>query len=153
MHLRETNISIREANKADIATIQTLLMQAQLSTDDILADKTRYWLAHNADGEPIGVVGLELGDSSVLLRSAAVSSSLRGQGFGTALVQHALGAATGYRYVYLFSTEAGAYWQRLHFHEVPVSELVAALPEVPQVKQYEVLGWLPTEVAWRRDLI
>lgn len=74
------------------------------------------------------------------------------QGLGTSLVQHALTAATGYQHVYLFSTGAGAYWQRLKFQEVPVSELVAVLPEVPQVKQYELLGWLPTEIAWRHDL-
>ena len=152
MHLRETHISIREAHSADIAKLQTLLRLAHLSTDDILADGTRYWLAQNADGEPIGVVGLELGDSAVLLRSAAVSPSLRNQGLGTSLIQHALGATTGYQHVYLFSTGAGEYWQRLNFHEVPVSELVEVLPEVPQVKQYKLLGWLPTEVAWRRDL-
>jgi hypothetical protein len=42
--------------------------------------------------------------------------------------------------------------QRLKFPEVPVSELVAALPEAPQVVQYEQQSWLPTKVAWRRDL-
>ena len=39
------------------------------------------------------------------------------------------------------------------FHEVPVPELVAALPAAPQVRHYDALGWLPTEVAWRRDLV
>ena len=39
------------------------------------------------------------------------------------------------------------------FHEVPVSELIAVLPDAPQVHRYEMLGWLPTEVAWRRDLV
>ena len=42
--------------------------------------------------------------------------------------------------------------QRLKFPAVPVSELVAALPEAPQVVSYEQQSWLPTEVAWRRDL-
>jgi hypothetical protein len=40
----------------------------------------------------------------------------------------------------------------LGFREVPVSELVAALPEAPQVRQYAALGWLSTEVAWRCDV-
>lgn len=78
--MRETHISIREAKRADVAKLQTLLRQAQLSTDDILADGTRYWLAQDADGEAIGVVGLELGASAVLLRSVTVSPSLRNQG-------------------------------------------------------------------------
>jgi N-acetylglutamate synthase-like GNAT family acetyltransferase len=152
--LREAQISIREANHTDIPQIHTILRQAQLSTDDILADGTRYWLAEDADGQPIGVVGLELGHSAVLLRSAAVSPSCRGQGWGASLVQQALDAAAhaGYHHIYLFSTGAGAYWQRFNFHEVPVSELVTALPKAQQVKQYEVMGWLPTEIAWRRDL-
>jgi predicted N-acetyltransferase YhbS len=70
------------------------------------------------------------------------------------LVQHAVDAAVsaGYRRIYLFSTGAGAYWQRLGFREVAVAELVSAMLAAPQVKRYEVLGWLPTEVAWRRDL-
>jgi hypothetical protein len=32
-----------------------------------------------------------------------------------------------------------------------VPELVAALPDAPQVHQYSRMGWLPTEVAWRLD--
>ena len=54
---------------------------------------------------------------------------------------------------YLFSTDAGAFWARTGFREVPVPELVAALPAAPQVRHYDALGWLPTEVAWRRDLV
>ena len=42
--------------------------------------------------------------------------------------------------------------QQLKFPAVPVSELVAALPEAPQVVSYEHQSWLPTEVAWRGDL-
>ena len=57
--LREADISLREANQADIPKIQALLRQTQLSTDDILADGTHYWLAEDADGHPLGVVGLE----------------------------------------------------------------------------------------------
>ncbi|GLV55910.1 GNAT family N-acetyltransferase [Dictyobacter sp. S3.2.2.5] len=152
--MREDQTSIREANLIDTLKIETLLRQTQLSADDILADGTRYWLAEKADGSPIGVVGLELGHGATLLRSVAVSPSFQGQGWGMHLVQWALDAATraGYQYAYLFSTQAGTYWQRLKFQKVPVSELVAALPEAPQVKRYELLGWLPTEVAWRRDL-
>ena len=120
--MKEAHTLIREASLADISKLQTVLIQAQLSDDDILADGTRYWLAENVDGQPVGIVGLELGETAVLLRSAAVSLSLRGQGLATSLVQRALDAAAGYRHVYLFSTGAGAYWQRLGWCLVPVSE-------------------------------
>jgi hypothetical protein len=35
---------------------------------------------------------------------------------------------------------------------VPVSEVVAALPDCPQVNHFDRIGWLPTEIAWRKDL-
>jgi N-acetylglutamate synthase-like GNAT family acetyltransferase len=149
-----TNISIVEAQLADLPRLQAVLTQVNLSTNDVMAERTRYWLAADAQGQPVGAVGLEFGAAAVLLRSAAVSPALQGHGLGAALVQRALDAtlAAGYRQIYLFSTEAGSYWQRHGFREVPVPELVAALPDAPQVKHYEQLGWLPTEIAWRRNL-
>jgi N-acetylglutamate synthase-like GNAT family acetyltransferase len=61
--LKEAHTLIREASLADISKLQTVLIQAQLSDDDILADGTRYWLAENVDGQPVGIVGLELGET------------------------------------------------------------------------------------------
>jgi N-acetylglutamate synthase-like GNAT family acetyltransferase len=149
-----TDISITEAQLADLPRLQAVLTQVKLSTHDLLAEGTRYWLAENAQGQPVGVIGLEFGADAVLLRSAAISPDQQRRGIGAALVQRALSAAAraGYRRVYLFSTEAGSYWQRHGFREVPVPKLVAALSNAPQVKQYEQLGWLPTEIAWQLDL-
>jgi N-acetylglutamate synthase-like GNAT family acetyltransferase len=145
--------SIREAAAHDAAAVQAVLTRNAQSTHAVLAPGTRYWLAEDAYGWVLGVIGIESGAEVVLLRSAAVLSEFRGRGIGTALVQHALDAAaqSGQRAAYLFSTGAGAYWTRLGFRQVPVSEVVAALPNAPQVQQYEALGWLPTEVAWRRE--
>ena len=152
--MSKDQVAIREARRIDMQKIEAVLKQTRLSADDVLVDGTRYWLAEDTDGCPFGVIGLEFGQTAVLLRSAAVCPPFQGQGWGTFLVQQALDAArhAGYQRVYLFSTGAGAYWQRLHFQEVPVAELVAVLGEAPQVRRYELLGWLPTEVAWRRDL-
>ena len=41
----------------------------------------------------------------------------------------------------------------LKVREVPVPELVADLPNAPQVQHYDQHGWLPDEVAWYKDLI
>ncbi len=151
----KSDISIREASIADKAKLHALLTQVHLSSDDILVSSTRYWLAEDMYKQLMGTIGLELGQDVILLRSAAVHPTLHSQGIGTYLVQHVLNEAivAGYRRVYLFSTDAGAYWQRLGFREVPVSEHVAALPDAPQVRRYKMLGWLPTEVSWRRDLV
>ena len=148
---------IREATHIDADMIHALLEESDLSTHAVLADGTRYWLAQRADGTPIGAIGAEYGTggNAVLLRSAAVQPPSRGQGIGAALLQRALDEATasGCERAYLFSTGAGAYWSRLGFREVPVPELVAALPDAPQVRYYDQHGWLPDEVAWRKDLV
>jgi hypothetical protein len=42
--------------------------------------------------------------------------------------------------------------ERQGFRQVPVAELVAALTGTFQVLYYDRRGWLPTEVAWRREV-
>jgi N-acetylglutamate synthase-like GNAT family acetyltransferase len=148
------DLIVREAQPGDAERICALLAQLRLGTDNVLVPGTRYWLAEDAGGQVAGVVGLEYGAEDVLLRSAAVAPPTRGRGVGAALVREALESAAqaGYRRAYLFSTGAGSYWVRLGFREVPVPQLVAALPGAPQVRRYEELGWLPTEVAWVLEL-
>lgn len=103
---------------------------AGLGDNDVLAPGTRYWLALDAEGVPVGTIGAEYGADAVLVRSAAVHTRARSQGVGAALLTRALAEAQrmGYQRAYLFSTDAGAYWLRQGFREVPVPELVAALP-------------------------
>lgn len=154
MSMSAPAIVIREAVAPDQAPVVALLEELGLGTEDVLAAGTRYWLAEGMDAGLIGAIGLEFAGQTVLLRSMAVRQAARGRDIGAALVERALAEARihGCRVAYLFSTDAGRYWQRRGFHQVPVPELVAALPDAPQVRHYGALGWLPTEVAWRRDL-
>ena len=147
--------AIRAAAPADADAICAILTESELSTHAVLDAGTRYWLAQRADGELIGTIGTEIGADAVLLRSAAVRPDARGQGVGTALLRRALNeaATAGYRRFYLFSTDAGMYWSRQGFREIPVPALVAALLDAPQVRHYDEQGWLPDEVAWCKDLI
>jgi N-acetylglutamate synthase-like GNAT family acetyltransferase len=128
-------IRIRAATPDDVALVTALLTQNSQSAHGVLAPGSRYWLAENANGDPIGAVGLEFGSP--------------------ALTEHALEIAVqlGCAVVYLFSTGAGDFWSGLGFRQVPVPELVAALPNTPQVRHYEALGSLEEEVAWRRDVV
>ena len=148
-----TQMMIRLATLDDHERVRALLDRIGLNTAGVLASGTRYWLAEDS-GAACGVIGRVYGASAVLLRSAGVLPGARGRGVGHALVDAALAAAQqhGHTRAYLFSTGAGPYWTRLGFREVPVNQLVAALPDAPQVRQYGRLGWLPSEVAWRRDL-
>jgi N-acetylglutamate synthase-like GNAT family acetyltransferase len=145
--------AIREASADDRAAIIALLRDSGLDPAGVLSPGSRYWVAEDA-GALIGVVGLEYGERAALLRSAAVRADLRGRGVGGRLFRHAytMAAAAGITAIYCFSTDAGAYWSSQGFREVPVPELCDALPDAFQVHHYRELGWLPTEVAWRRDL-
>lgn len=145
--------TIRDARDDDLAAISALLRDSGLDPAGVLAAGSRYWVAEGA-GALLGVVGLEYGPRAVLLRSAAVRDTLRGRGIGALLFSHAYAAAAaaGITAVYCFSTDAGDYWVRQGFCEVPVPELCDALPDAFQVHHYQELGWLPTEVAWRKDL-
>lgn len=114
---------------------------------------TRLWATADADG-PTATAALERVGPAALLRSVAVRPDRRGHGTARRLVETVLAEAAGdgVRRVYLFSTDAGAFWSRLGFREVPVPEAAGALADAPQVRQYLADGSLDSEVAWRRDL-
>jgi N-acetylglutamate synthase-like GNAT family acetyltransferase len=147
-------VTLREALPTDQAVIEAVLAVCGLRSEGVLTSDSRYWVAELDTGSVIGVVGLEFSTTAALLRSAGVVPTWRGHGLGTALLQRALIEAglAGRSIVYLFSTDAGAYWSRQGFVEVPVAEVVAALPIAFQVLHYAELGWLPTEIAWRKDI-
>lgn len=99
----------------------------------------------------MGIIGCEYEGQYGLLRSALVLPSCRGYGIAARLTQTLLQDARkiGLKAVYLFSTDAGSYWTRQRFHLIPVKEVVQNLPGAYQVKLFDRLGWLPTEVAYR----
>ena len=144
-------LAIRPAMAADLSAITGLLAASDLRTEGVLEDNTRYWVAFDGE-DPIGAIGLELGGTGALLRSAVVTPVHRGQGIGAQLTEHALDWAwqNGFRAVYCFSTDAGDYWMRRGFAQCAVDEVVLALPEAPQVRLFESLGWLRSEVAYVR---
>ena len=146
-------VGVREASFEDSATLRTFLAAQGLPTDDILVTGTVYWIAETTR-EVIASAGLEFGSEAGLLRSVATAEVHRGKGLGKRMVDRALvrARADGLRHVYLFSTGAGSYFAGIGFVESPVEELVAALPNAPQVIRFAALGWLSTELAWRIDL-
>jgi N-acetylglutamate synthase-like GNAT family acetyltransferase len=122
-----------------------------LSSFGILAPRTVYWVCRTAS-ELVGTCGIELGDGCALLRSVCVIEKQRGKGLAERLVSRALLEASrlDLRDVYLFSKDTGEYFQRLGWREVPVAEVAARLPDAPQVRRYEEIGWYPDERAFVR---
>lgn len=141
---------LREANRPDEYEIANLLRTYEMRPEGVLHAGTRYWVSED-DGRIVGAVGIELGATAVLLRSAIVEPQSRGKGIGQALVKVALDCArtSGARLAYCFSTDAGSYWTARGFELCSVDEVVTALPSAPQVILFRQLDWLPTEVAYK----
>ena len=150
----QSHLTIREATTSDLPLLIDLLKLCDLVTEGVLQGKSRYWVAESETKQIIGITGLEFGQESALLRSVGIHPDHQRRGIGSALVKQALAAAadSGFRCVYCLSTDAQTYWARSGFQKVSVSEVVAALPDAPQIVHFDKIGWLPTEVAWRKDL-
>jgi N-acetylglutamate synthase-like GNAT family acetyltransferase len=116
-------------------------------------DQRPYWVARSGS-DVVGCVGLEHGNVASLLRSAAVHPDHQNQGIGDLLATTAISEARGRgdQSLYLFSTDAGGYWQRYGFVEVDVWTLADALPDSPQVRSGIEREWIADERAWKLDL-
>lgn len=149
------DIIIRYATMDDFPRVKLLLQRCHLVSEGLFDPNGKYWLVEEFGKKTVvGFAAIELGDSAGLLRSVGVDPVFRRQGLGAALTQTAFeGCRMSRRHViYCFSASASHYWQRLGFREVSVHEVINALPDSPQVNHFDRIGWLPTEVAWRKDL-
>jgi len=138
----------------DLALVREMLTRAGTMTDGIEWPAACYLVAYLGD-EAAGVIGVESKIDAALIRSLYVNESMRRRGIGGALVAAARKAAhtRGARHLYLFSTEAGGFFERHGFTTVAVAEVIAAIPGVPQVDYYrERPDELAREVAYHLDI-
>ena len=138
----------------DIELVRAMLARGGLTTNGIEWPAACYLLAYFGD-DAVGVIGVEPKIDAALVRSLYVNESMRGRGIGAALVAAARKAAhtRGARHLYLFSTDAGEFFERHGFTMVPVADVVAALPGVPQVEHYRARpDELAREVAYHLDI-
>jgi N-acetylglutamate synthase-like GNAT family acetyltransferase len=138
----------------DLERVRQILERAKMLTDGVNWPPACYLLAFNGD-EAIGVVGIEPILDAALIRSLYVVEPYRDRGIGSQLVTSARKAAhtRGARRLYLFSTEAGQFFQRLGFEAAPVAELTAALKGTPQTDYYLARpDELAHEIPYRLDI-
>ena len=138
----------------DLARVRSLLEQAAMITEGIEWPPACYLLAFDGD-EAVGVVGVEPILDSALIRSLFVMESHRRRKIGEQLVAAARKAAhtRGARQLYLFSTGAGGFFERMGFQRVSVSDLTAALRGTPQTDYYLARpAELSQEVAYLLDI-
>jgi N-acetylglutamate synthase-like GNAT family acetyltransferase len=147
-------IKIILAQHTDYERVLALLQHVKLLTDDLLVEGTHYWLAQTDEGEVAGCIGVEMGADAILIRSLAVYETYRDERLALQLINHAMDAARaeGKHHAYCFSLRAADYFLRLDFQEVPVSQLVDALPNVPQVVRFAKIGKLVGERAFHKAI-
>ena len=106
------------------------LLQAQgLPVADITDEHLEHFFFVGSDGSPTGLVGLELYGSDALLRSLVVGENTRGKGWGSALTDHAeqYAASKGVRSIYLLTTTAETFFQRLGYERIERSKAPSSI--------------------------
>lgn len=113
-------MNIRPATTADFETITGWLAAAALPVADLSIDDMGNFLLAEADGTPVGTIGLEPFDGIGLLRSLVVVPHSQGSGAGRLLVAalEAEVARRGMRELWLLTTDADAYFTTLGYASV-----------------------------------
>jgi len=138
----------------DLEVVRAMLSAAGMSTHGLEWPPACYLVAYFGT-EAVGVIGVEPSLDAALIRSLYVVEAMRRRGIGAELVAAARKAAhtRGARSLYLFSTDAGGFFKRLKFVEVPTAQLLSALGAVPMVKYYQSRpDDLAREAAWYFDI-
>ena len=138
----------------DLDQVREMIESAGMMTEGIEWPAACYILVYNGD-EAIGVVGVEAKIDAALIRSLYVKPAMRQRGIGAALLAAARKAAhtRGARHLYLFSTDAGSFFERQGFARAEVATVIAALRGVPQVEHYRARpDELAREVAYHLDI-
>ncbi|MGF6727384.1 amino-acid N-acetyltransferase [Paraburkholderia sp. GAS41] len=132
-------MQIRKANDADLGEIQNLLNANGLPSEDVSTTLIEGFLVvEDASGIVVGIGGIEQLGSSVLLRSLAITSELRGRGIARELVTRLEDNALslGQREVWLLTTTAGHFFEVAGYKHASRDEVPG---EVRLCRQFAVL--------------
>jgi N-acetylglutamate synthase-like GNAT family acetyltransferase len=142
------------ATPADAFAVKEFLQSVDLTTSGLEAGEVFLWIDLDPDGRIVACTGFELDGEDALIRSVAVSPSLRGAGRGSELALFALdqAAAVGATRAWLMSRRSGPFWQKLGFATADIHQLAAALFTTAQVRAFAETGQLDYEIAWTRPL-
>lgn len=126
--LLASELLITPATETDWPAITGLLQGLGLSLDGAEEHLNNFQLIH-AGKELLGCAGLEIYGKSALLRSLAIKPEAQGQHCGIRLVQYMIKTANaaGVKHLYLLTTDAEAYFQKLGFEKIDTSKLPSAM--------------------------
>lgn len=116
------------------AAVASLLEKSGLPTADLAAGAPVKLFGIANEVACVGVVGLELYGQDGLLRSLAVEPARQGTGLGRALVDAAEQEArkAGVRKLYLLTTTADRYFEKLGYRRLPREEAPATITATAQ---------------------
>jgi len=105
---------LRDSRAADWNDVRRLLDDAELPIDDLGPDLLERFLIAELDDEVVGLVGLEVYDTTGLLRSLVVAKKSRSSGLGKKLVGglEAAAQAAGIRDLWLLTIDAEKFFAR-----------------------------------------
>lgn len=144
-----TEVQLRPAEPDDRGYIESLLVRNDLPTADF-SEKLSCLYVCETETEQIGVGGLEQYNEAGLVRSVAIEESARGNGYGTRVCDKLLDRAqsTGISTVYLLTTTADEFFERLGFVEVARKTVPTSIQNTSEFSDL----CPPTAVCMKRDL-
>lgn len=119
---------IRPATPADLPGVERLLEDGNLPLTGV-REALKDFVVAEAEGDLVGVAGLEICCDDALLRSVAVAPEWRSRGVGRALVTRAISdaEARGMRALYLLTTTAEHYFPSFGFKKISREEVPEAV--------------------------
>lgn len=113
---------------AQTAAMRESLIAAHLPADDLEADGVALF-TFDRGGEVFGYGGFEAYGDSALIRSIVVAPAHRRRGLGRQIVESVIAEAekTGVRSVFLLTTDAQAYFERLGFAVIARADAPASI--------------------------
>lgn len=118
-HDSTSRVRIRAATASDFPAIERLLTASGLPLDGVREALPSFVVAE-ADGDLVGVAGLEPCRDNALLRSVAVSDAWRSRRVGRALVERVIADAEsrGVHALYLLTTTAERWFPSFGFQSI-----------------------------------
>ena len=117
---------IRQATSSDLPRVEQLLTASDLPLTGV-REALQNFVVAEANGDIVGVAGLEVCCDDALLRSVAVAPEWRSKGLGRALVTRAVAEAEarGIKALYLLTTTAEHYFPSFGFTKVERGDVPA----------------------------
>ncbi|MBI3004813.1 MAG: GNAT family N-acetyltransferase [Ignavibacteriales bacterium] len=127
---------ISHADRKDLPAIRQLLLNNNLPADDVAEHLNNFYVA-TVGTDIVGTIGLEVYETSALLRSLAVAESQRRKGIAKSLYERLVTEATahGIQEISLLTTTAEKYFEKLGFTKMSREEIPAY---VKNTKEYRL---------------